>query len=85
MLEDLERPSEDLESDAFEGSRWITVTCPLCGEPTLMKCPRIVLHVALKTWNHMNLYADCCEVYWDASQKELRDIRDALRFRRIAY
>ncbi len=43
-----------------------------------MKCPMAVLDVALNTWNQMNLYAACCDVYWGASDDEVRAIREFL-------
>ena len=43
-----------------------------------MKCPWIVLTMALTRWNHMNLYAGCCAASWDASAAEFAAIRRLL-------
>jgi hypothetical protein len=62
----------------LRGSTWVTVCCPQCGKSTSMKCPLLVLHVALHRWHQMNLYAACCDVYWGASEAEIRAIRESL-------
>jgi len=73
MIEDAVAPQKSLR-----GSRAIIVTCPVCRRQTPMKCPMAVLDVALNTWNQMNLYAACCDVYWGASDDEVRAIREFL-------
>jgi len=57
----------------------VPVCCPKCGEPTQMKCPVVVLDMALNNWNRMNLYTDCCDVYWDATPADMRLIREHFR------
>ncbi len=54
----------------------VPVCCPKCGESSQMKCPVVVLDMALNNWNRMNLHTDCCDVYWDATPADMQVIRE---------
>ncbi len=47
-----------------------------------MKCPVVVLDMALNNWNRMNLHTDCCDVYWDATPADMQVIREHFRLTR---
>jgi hypothetical protein len=51
------------------------ITCPRCGEESLTKFRTVIVTSALVEWRSMRLYAQCHEVFWDASDLELEQIR----------
>jgi hypothetical protein len=51
------------------------ITCPRCGKESLTKFRAQVVTIALIEWRSMRLYARCHEVFWDASDLELEQIR----------
>ncbi len=56
----------------------IPIRCPHCDTEHLCDYPEPVVVMALTRWNNMNLHVPCHDVYWCASQGELRAIRQHL-------
>jgi hypothetical protein len=54
------------------------VTCPQCGKESLAEYRVVAVTVALFEWGSMRLYADCHQVFWDASVVERSQIRQYL-------
>jgi hypothetical protein len=51
------------------------ITCPRCGKESLTKFRAVIVTIALIEWRSMRLYSHCHEVFWDASDLELEQIR----------
>lgn len=51
------------------------ITCPRCGKESLVKFRAVIVTIALIEWRSMRLYARCHEVFWNASDLELEQIR----------
>jgi hypothetical protein len=54
------------------------VTCPQCGKESLAEYRVVAVTIALFEWGSMRLYADCHQVFWDASLVERDQIREYL-------
>jgi hypothetical protein len=54
------------------------VTCPQCGDESLVEYRLVAVTIALNVWGGMRLHADCHDVFWDASDVEREQIRDYL-------
>ncbi|MEA3152361.1 MAG: hypothetical protein QOD56_3300 [Gammaproteobacteria bacterium] len=54
------------------------VTCPQCGKESLAEYRVVAVTIALFEWGSMRLYADCHQVFWDASVVERGQIREYL-------
>ncbi len=52
------------------------VTCPRCGQESLIECRAVIVSIALHECRGMRLYATCHDVHWDASAVELEQIRE---------
>jgi hypothetical protein len=52
------------------------ITCPRCGQESLIEFRAVVVSIALHESHGMRLYAPCHDVYWDASAVELEQIRE---------
>jgi hypothetical protein len=51
------------------------ITCPRCGKESLTRFRAVIVTISLVEWHTMRLYAPCHEVFWDASDLELEQIR----------
>jgi len=54
------------------------VNCPLCAHWSLSELPVGVIAEALITGSSIRLHAECHDVYWDASEIEVEQIREYL-------
>jgi hypothetical protein len=61
-----------------ESSIRFPITCPRCGNESLTEFRAVVVTIAVIEWHCMRLYSSCHEVFWDASEMELEQIREYL-------
>jgi hypothetical protein len=54
------------------------VNCPLCARSLLSELPVGVIAEALIVGSSIRLYASCHNVYWDATDLEIEQIREYL-------
>jgi hypothetical protein len=54
------------------------VTCPLCAQTLLMELPVALIAEALLVGSPIRLHAGCHDVYWDAGELEVEQIREYL-------
>ena len=54
------------------------VTCPICARALLTELPVAVIAEALIEGSPIRLYASCHDVYWDATELEIEQIREYL-------
>lgn len=54
------------------------VTCPVCDREVLTEFPVALVAIALIQWNNIRLHAGCHDVYWNASRREVEQIREYL-------
>jgi hypothetical protein len=54
------------------------VTCPLCARALLTELPVGVIAGALIVGSSIRLHASCHDVYWDATELEVEQIREYL-------
>jgi hypothetical protein len=54
------------------------VTCPICARALLTELPVAVIAEALIVRSSIRLHAGCHDVYWDATELEVAQIRSYL-------
>jgi hypothetical protein len=54
------------------------VTCPLCARALLTELPVALIAEALIVGSPIRLHASCHDVYWDATELEVEQIREYL-------
>ena len=59
------------------GSR-CPVTCPICARALLTELPVALIAEALMVRSSIQLHAACHDVYWDAAESEVEQIRSYL-------
>ena len=55
------------------------VTCPLCTQAMLTELPVALIAEALMARSSIRLHVGCHNVYWDATEVEVEQIREYLR------
>ncbi len=68
----------DDNSECEEPRLRFPVNCPLCAHSALSELPLSMIAYALITGSSIQLHAKCHDVYWDASQIEVEQIREYL-------
>jgi hypothetical protein len=54
------------------------VTCPICARALLAELPVALIAEALMVRSSIQLHAACHDVYWDADESEVEQIRSYL-------
>ena len=54
------------------------VTCPICARALLTELPVALIAEALLVRSSIQLHAACHDVYWDAAESEVEQIRSYL-------
>jgi len=54
------------------------VTCPICARAPLVELPVALIAAALMVGSAIRLHAVCHDVYWDATELEVEQIRGYL-------
>jgi hypothetical protein len=54
------------------------VTCPICARALLTELPVALIAEALIVGSSIRLHARCHDVYWDATELEIEQIREYL-------
>jgi hypothetical protein len=54
------------------------VICPICGRALLTELPVALIAEALIAGSSIRLHASCHDVYWDATELEVEQIREYL-------
>jgi hypothetical protein len=54
------------------------VTCPICAQAQLTELPVALIAEALMVGSSIRLHASCHDVYWDATELEIEQIREYL-------
>jgi hypothetical protein len=54
------------------------VTCPICARALLTELPVALIAEALMVRSSIQLHAACHDVYWDATESEVEQIRSYL-------
>jgi hypothetical protein len=55
------------------------VTCPICARALLTELPVALIAEALIGRSSIRLHAGCHDVYWDATELQVEQIREYLR------
>jgi hypothetical protein len=74
----------DLKSKNGNEHRWkepgvrFPVTCPVCARALLTELPVAQIAEALIMGSSIGLHAKCHDVYWDATESQIQQIREYL-------
>jgi hypothetical protein len=77
-------PVFGLKSNHGNDGRWkepgvrFPVTCPICARVLLTELPVALIAEALIVGSPIRLHASCHDVYWDATELEVEQIREYL-------
>jgi hypothetical protein len=80
----LSTPVPLLKSNNAKDAAWkepgvrFPVTCPICARALLTELPVALIAEALIMESSIRLHASCHDVYWDATELEVEQIREYL-------
>jgi hypothetical protein len=72
------------ECECSEAGMRFPVTCPLCARESLVKFSIGLITEALIAGSTIRLHANCHNVYWNANELEVEQIREYLGAVRLA-